>query len=44
MANKQIAHALGFEDAAHFSRYFRKQTGATPKEFQAAAHADLSLN
>ncbi|HWT35287.1 MAG TPA: helix-turn-helix domain-containing protein [Paraburkholderia sp.] len=41
---KQIAHALGFEDAAYFSRYFRKQTGATPKEFQAAAHTDLSLN
>ncbi|MGF6304326.1 AraC-like DNA-binding protein [Paraburkholderia sp. WC7.3d] len=30
---KQIAHALGFEDAACFSRYFRKQTGVTPKEF-----------
>ncbi|CAG9201198.1 Transcriptional regulator [Paraburkholderia caribensis] len=41
---KQIAHALGFEDAAYFSRFFRKQTGATPKEFQAAAHTDLSLN
>ncbi|APA84672.1 helix-turn-helix domain-containing protein [Paraburkholderia sprentiae WSM5005] len=41
---KQIAHALGFEDAAYFSRYFRKQTGVTPKEFQAAAHRDLSLN
>ncbi|MBC8741769.1 helix-turn-helix domain-containing protein [Paraburkholderia sp. UCT31] len=41
---KQIAHALGFEDAAYFSRYFRKQTGVTPKEFQAAAHRDLSIN
>jgi AraC family transcriptional regulator, transcriptional activator of pobA len=41
---KQIAHVLGFEDAAYFSRYFRKQTGATPKEFQAAAHTDLSLS
>ncbi|MGF6937459.1 AraC family transcriptional activator of pobA [Paraburkholderia sp. UCT70] len=41
---KQIAHALGFEDAAYFSRYFRKRTGVTPKEFQAAAHRDLSIN
>ncbi|NIF51274.1 helix-turn-helix domain-containing protein [Burkholderia sp. Ax-1724] len=41
---KQIAHALGFEDAAYFSRYFRKQTGVTPKEFQSAAHRDLSIN
>jgi AraC-like DNA-binding protein len=31
---KQIAHALGFEDAACFSRYFRKQTEATPTEFR----------
>jgi AraC family transcriptional activator of pobA len=44
MTIKQIAHALGFEDAAYFSRYFRKQTGVTPTEFQAAAHRDLSLN
>jgi AraC-like DNA-binding protein len=41
---KQIAHALGFEHAACFSRHFRKQTGVTPTEFQAAAHRDLSLD
>ncbi|SMG20536.1 helix-turn-helix domain-containing protein [Paraburkholderia susongensis] len=41
---KQIAHALGFEDAAYFSRYFRKQTGVTPREFQSAAHQHLSIN
>ncbi|HXZ08403.1 MAG TPA: helix-turn-helix domain-containing protein [Paraburkholderia sp.] len=42
MTIKQIAHALGFEDAAYFSRYFRKQTGVTPTEFQTSAHQDLS--
>ncbi|MEM5385899.1 helix-turn-helix transcriptional regulator [Paraburkholderia phymatum] len=40
---KQIAHALGFENAAYFSRYFHKQTGATPNDFRAAAHTDISL-
>jgi AraC family transcriptional regulator, transcriptional activator of pobA len=35
---KQIAHAMGFEDSAYFSRYFRKQTGLTPVAFRAAAH------
>jgi AraC family transcriptional activator of pobA len=43
MTVKQIAHSLGFEDSAYFSRYFRKQTGATPREFQNAAHRDLAL-
>jgi len=43
MTVKQIAHSLGFEDSAYFSRYFRKQTGATPREFQSAAHRDLAL-
>lgn len=44
MTIKQIAHTLGFEDAAYFSRFFRKQTGVTPKAFQVAAHVDLSMN
>ncbi|WP_233889685.1 helix-turn-helix domain-containing protein [Paraburkholderia flagellata] len=43
MTVKQIAHSLGFEDSAYFSRYFRKQTGATPREFQSSAHRDLAL-
>jgi AraC family transcriptional regulator, transcriptional activator of pobA len=43
MTVKQIAHGLGFEDSAYFSRYFRKQTGATPREFQSAAHRDLAF-
>jgi hypothetical protein len=37
---EKLPHAPGFENAAHFSRYFRKQTGVTATEFQAAAHRD----
>ncbi len=40
---KQIAHEMGFEDSAYFSRYFRKQTGLTPGEFRESAHHDLML-
>lgn len=31
---KEIAYALGFEDPAYFTKYFKKGTGRTPKEFQ----------
>jgi AraC-like DNA-binding protein/quercetin dioxygenase-like cupin family protein len=31
---KEIAVALGFEDASYFSRFFVQKTGTTPKEFQ----------
>lgn len=34
---KQLAAALGFEDEAYFSRFFKKQTGRTPTEFRAHA-------
>lgn len=40
---KQIAHEMGFDDSAYFSRYFRKQTGLTPGEFRDTAHRDLML-
>ena len=29
-----IAEELGFTDASHFARFFRKQTGTTPHEFR----------
>lgn len=29
-----VAEYVGFEDSAYFSRVFKKQTGATPKEFR----------
>ncbi|AET94235.1 transcriptional regulator, AraC family (plasmid) [Burkholderia sp. YI23] len=43
MSVKQIAHGLGFADIAYFSRYFRKQTGVTPTQFQAQAHKALAI-
>lgn len=33
---QQIAHELGYGDAAYFSRFFRKQAGIRPSEFRAA--------
>lgn len=31
---KEVAHALGFEDHAYFSRLFKKNTATTPSEFR----------
>lgn len=31
---KEIAYELGFEDANHFSKFFKKQTGQSPTEFK----------
>jgi AraC-like DNA-binding protein len=31
---KEIAYELGFEDAAHFSRFFKKLVGKSPSEFK----------
>ena len=42
MSVKQIGRGLGFSDVAYFSRYFRKHTGVTPTEFQAAAAKALA--
>ena len=35
-SSKEIAYHLGFDDAAHFSRFFKKQTGQSPSEFKKA--------
>ncbi|WP_299215640.1 AraC family transcriptional regulator [uncultured Aquimarina sp.] len=35
-AIKEIAYGLGFEDPTYFTKYFKKGTGYTPKQFQKA--------
>ena len=34
MSGKEIAYELGFDDPAYFSRFFKKYTGTTLKEFR----------
>lgn len=34
---QQIGHALGFNDPAHFSNFFRRMTGTTPARYRKAA-------
>lgn len=38
---KEIAYDLGFSDRPYFSRFFKKQTGQTPEEFQKIARAHI---
>ncbi|MEM1127733.1 MAG: AraC family transcriptional regulator [Bacteroidota bacterium] len=33
---KEIGYALGFSEASHFSRFFKKETGRSPKAFREA--------
>ncbi|WP_027211086.1 helix-turn-helix domain-containing protein [Burkholderia sp. WSM2232] len=37
MSVEQIAFALGFADAAYFTRFFRREVGQAPSQFRAAA-------
>lgn len=38
---KEIAYELGFSDRPYFSRFFKKQTGQTPEEFQKLARTHI---
>lgn len=38
---KEIAYYLGFEDAGHFGKFFKKQTGQSPSKFKNAS-ADMT--
>lgn len=38
---KEIAYDLGFSDRPYFSRFFKKQTGQTPDEFQKQAQSHV---
>lgn len=33
---KEVAYALGFDQATYFTKFFKKQTNLTPKEFRAS--------
>jgi AraC family transcriptional regulator, transcriptional activator of pobA len=39
---KQLAAGLGFEDDAYFSRFFRRHTGQSPRDFRAQALTQLA--
>ncbi|MBR9884455.1 MAG: helix-turn-helix domain-containing protein [Oceanospirillales bacterium] len=43
MSIQQVAYSLGYDDAAYFSRFFRKHTGLTPSEFRERVRAHQPL-
>jgi AraC-like DNA-binding protein len=41
---KEISREIGFDDAAYFSRFFRKQTGQRLSEFRQSARSEIGKN
>lgn len=42
MSIKEIAYALGFDDPAYFTRFFKKQTGQAPHDYKMASSSEVS--
>ena len=40
-SSKEIAYDIGFDDASHLSRLFKKQTSLTPSEFKKSSKTSL---
>jgi AraC-like DNA-binding protein len=40
---KEIAYYLGFEDAGHFGKFFKKQVGQSPSDFKEASGENLPV-
>ncbi|XPF93278.1 helix-turn-helix domain-containing protein [Colwellia sp. RE-S-Sl-9] len=40
----EVAYRLGFEDVSYFSRFFKKQTGITPKKFKVKVRRQHHIN
>ena len=36
ITSKEVAYAIGFDQPTYFTKYFKKETGLTPKQFQAS--------
>ncbi len=43
LSNKEIAFSLSFNDPAYFSRFFKRQTGFSPKEFKQQIYEKYQL-
>jgi AraC-like DNA-binding protein len=41
LAAKQIGYELGFEESAHFSQFFKRNSGMSPTEFRSAQNGFL---
>ncbi|EHU8832440.1 AraC family transcriptional regulator, partial [Enterococcus faecalis] len=39
-----VALSLGFSDASHFSKVFKKITGISPKKYQISLEAKIKVN
>jgi AraC-like DNA-binding protein len=37
VSNKELSYELGFDEAAHFNNFFKKNAGVTPSEFRISA-------